>query len=67
MFARLMSWMAATHPFSPRDVHPRAFLPGPPADGGGPLTSVEKAAKVRGGGGVVRTSAPLIRAKPKEH
>lgn len=65
MFARLMSWMAATHPFSPRDIRPQAFLPGPPAAGDGPLTADEKAARVRGGGGVVRQSPPLIRAKPK--
>lgn len=63
-FSHLMSWMAATHPFSPRDVPPKAFLPGP-AVKSQPQTSVERAASIRAGGGMVVQPPPLILAKPK--
>lgn len=62
--SQLMSWMAATHPFSPRDVPPKAFLPtvgeAKPAD-----TPADRVAKIKAGGGRVIEQKPLIKYTPK--
>lgn len=63
--AGLMSWMAATHPFSPRDIPPKAFLPAKPEPTAATDTQAERVAKIKAGGGNVKEPPPLVKYTPK--
>lgn len=61
----LMSWMAATHPFSPRDIPPKAFLPVRVEATTAADTQTERVAKIKAGGGRVIEPKPLVKYTPK--
>lgn len=63
--AQLMSWMSATHPFSPKDIPPKAFLPRRVEPTSPEDTQAERVAKIRAGGGRVKEPPKLIPYTPK--
>ena len=64
--ASLMSWMAATHPFGPKDIPPSAFLPKRVEPATLAETQAERVAKIKAGGGVVKEPPPLVKYTPKK-